>query len=273
MPERDSNDRRRDQVPRGAIPPPAAYARLRRRFGVGPDRLSNALHKIKHIAGLPPSTDTLVDDDGNVYVAATGEWVGNLTDERETTGGNRMSGVDDPTNHEADDASGELVVLSTTESAENLAAAIGIPPDQAWDRGQPRRTRGLVHKFSAVTYASRAPRTARPEAHLDDLLVRLAPAKDRIAALASRLRDQDGRPDPIRLWVTHFTSNGSPGYDFSPEQIRLLAEMDVWLGVSIDVDDATDDRTPAADQAEETALPELAMAGATANVETPPPAG
>lgn len=166
----------------------------------------------------------------------------------------------DPNGRDPDHALGELVVLSTTATSEELASAIALPPDEAWDRGQPRRTRGLVHKFSGVTYASHAPRTAAPREHLDDLLVRLAPAKDRLAALAARLSEQDGRPDPIRLWVTHFTSNASPGYDFSPDQLRLIAEMGAWLGVSVDVDATTAEALDSAPQPEPVA--ELAAVGA-----------
>lgn len=81
MPDVGGNGRRIDRPPRGVIPPLDAYPRLVKSFGVARERLRKALHKIKHVAGLPPDADTLVDADGNVYIASTGEWIGNLVDE------------------------------------------------------------------------------------------------------------------------------------------------------------------------------------------------
>jgi len=133
----------------------------------------------------------------------------------------------------------ELVILSKTESAERLVEAVGLPPDRSWNLGDPRKSRGLVEKFSGITYGSRLPRTAELEAHLDDLLLRLAPAKDHIAALAAHLGQHEGRPDALRVWLTQLTSNPSPGYDFPPRQIIQVGEMGAWLGVSLDVTDPT----------------------------------
>lgn len=135
---------------------------------------------------------------------------------------------------EPDQTLAKLVVLSATESAEQLARAVGLAPDEAWDRGQPRKTRGLTHTFSGITYRSRVPRTATPAEHLDELLGRLAPFEDRIAALSAQLATQEGRPDSVRLWLTHLTSNGMPGYDFSPSQLASIHEMGAWLGLSVD---------------------------------------
>ena len=133
----------------------------------------------------------------------------------------------------------KLVVLSETESADQLAEAVGLQPDDGWTRGEPKKTPGLRYKISGIRYFSRLPRTAEPDAQLDDLLALLSPVKDRIAALAERLTGPGGRPDAVRVWVTQITSNTSPGYDFSPEQLGRISAMGAWLGLSVDV--MTDD--------------------------------
>ena len=146
-----------------------------------------------------------------------------------------MTNADETQEHEPDWTLARLVVLSEDETATQLAEAVGLPPDEAWNRGEPKKTPGLRYKISGITYRSRVPRTAEPAAHLDDLLARLTPVKDRIAALSARLAAQGGRPDSVRVWVTQFTSNASPGYDFSPRQLACISEMGAWLGLSIDV--------------------------------------
>ena len=134
-----------------------------------------------------------------------------------------------------DEALVELVVLSETDSADQLAAAVGLPPDEAWNRGDPKKTPPLRHKFSGIVYRSRRPDTARLVEHLDDLLARLAPAKSRIAALSARLAEAFGRTDLIRVSMLDMTSNRLPGYDFSPRQLLFVGEIGAHLGLTVDV--------------------------------------
>lgn len=129
----------------------------------------------------------------------------------------------------------EIVVLSESETAEQLATAVGLPPDDAWTKGEPKKTSPLRYKISGVSYRSRLPDTAQPDAHLDDLLARLAPVKDRLAVLSARLNADGGRPDALRVWVTQLTSHGSPAYDFTPEQLACISEFGARLGVSVTV--------------------------------------
>lgn len=139
----------------------------------------------------------------------------------------------------------ELVILSKVEPADRLAEIVGLPPDRSWNRGDPKKTRGLVEQFSGITYRSRLPRTADVSDHLEDVLSRLDPVKRRIAALSRRLARQEGRADAIRVWLTQLTSETSPGYDFSPAQLARIVEMGAWLGVSVDVYDPKDAETAA----------------------------
>lgn len=68
--------------PRGTKPPQAAFKDLIRRFGIPRGELHEALEAIKDSAGLPAPADTCVDSEGNVYIERTGEWIGNLIDEK-----------------------------------------------------------------------------------------------------------------------------------------------------------------------------------------------
>lgn len=158
----------------------------------------------------------------------------------------------------------EIVILSQTVAADRLAQAIGLPPDRSWNRGEPKKTRGLVEKFNGMTYCSRVPRTVDVHDHLADLLARLAPVKDRIAALSRRLTEEDGRLDPIRIWLTQLTRNASPGYDFSPAQVALVGEMGAWLGVSVDVYDPDEAEVELPSGAEPAENPDLAGIGGAA---------
>ena len=142
---------------------------------------------------------------------------------------------------EPDEALAVLVVLSEVDSADQLAEAVGLPPDKSWNRGDVRKVSRLPHKFSGVEVCSQVPRTARPEEHLDDLLARLAPVKDRVAALAARLAAQGERTDLARISIWHRTSKGTPGYDVSPEQLALIHEMGVWFDLSVDFNVNCDD--------------------------------
>jgi RHS repeat-associated protein len=68
-------------IPTGAKPPTAAYPGLQRSTGLSRGELSDAFHRIKHAAGLPPNAPTRIDSEGNVYDADTGENIGNVVDE------------------------------------------------------------------------------------------------------------------------------------------------------------------------------------------------
>lgn len=72
---------RSDPIPRGARSPRASYGELGRKYNRTKRQLSRALHAIKEQAGVAADTDTLVDSEGNVFIALTGEPIGNLRDE------------------------------------------------------------------------------------------------------------------------------------------------------------------------------------------------
>jgi len=56
------------------------YDQLDAYHGVTPNEASEAIHEIKAAFGLPPDYDLLFDMTGNVYDAATGDWLASITE-------------------------------------------------------------------------------------------------------------------------------------------------------------------------------------------------
>jgi len=69
------------KIPTGSKPPRAAYRDLEQETGLSRGELSDALHKVKEGAGVPPYANTRIDSEGNVYDEETGENIGNIIDE------------------------------------------------------------------------------------------------------------------------------------------------------------------------------------------------
>jgi RHS repeat-associated protein len=79
--QREAQRKNCNQIPRGSKPPKAAYREIEKETGLSKGELSDALHRIKRGAGLPPTANTRIDSEGNVYDEDTGEWIGNIVDE------------------------------------------------------------------------------------------------------------------------------------------------------------------------------------------------
>ena len=60
--------------------PDLAKAHLEANHGVAPATTGNRLHKLKASGGIAPDADVAIGKTGDVYNAATGEWLGTLTD-------------------------------------------------------------------------------------------------------------------------------------------------------------------------------------------------
>jgi hypothetical protein len=138
-----------------------------------------------------------------------------------------------------DEATASLVVLSDARSSEQLAVAVGMAPDRAWDRGEPRpKTRtGLRYKSSGIEFRSGLPPSASRGDHIDALLNRLKPNRERIVEVAAALAAEPGARSSVRVWLTHTTTNATPTYYFSRDQVRAICELGAELGVSVWVDD------------------------------------
>lgn len=145
----------------------------------------------------------------------------------------------DTTSVEREVGNAALVVVSETKSPEELAAAIGLQPDRHWRRGEVvGELRPRVNKLNGVEYYSRLPRETDPHDHLQDLLERVRPHSGELRQLANAIRDDEGLDVPIRLWFSHQTGNYTPGYEFSPDQLELIASLGAFFGISLFVNEA-----------------------------------
>lgn len=125
-----------------------------------------------------------------------------------------------------DESFARLTIYSDTQSAEELSAALGIAPDEAWNKGDPR-TPGRIHTTTATALRSRIPDERPPEEHLEDLLARIEPLHERIAA-------QIAEGNRVRLKVALFTDTDNPTLSLPADVLRRLAafgldrELDIY---------------------------------------------
>lgn len=129
-----------------------------------------------------------------------------------------------------------FAVYSTSLTSKELGERVGIEPDESWNRGD--RSGRRERERSRVLYDSGPSRKAPANDQISSLLARLAPAAQRIAALAS---DRNGE---ARLSVGYFVNapqwqegDGGTvlrglGVFLSSAQVALLQGM----GASFDVD-------------------------------------
>jgi hypothetical protein len=81
------------------------------------------------------------------------------------------------------EAVARLRVYPETGSAEELAARLGLPPDEKWNKGEPRVDRdGQLHKATAVSYHSALARESAPDDRLADLVKRVEPLREALKA-------------------------------------------------------------------------------------------
>lgn len=130
----------------------------------------------------------------------------------------------------------KVIILSRQSTADDLAATIGLAPDEEWDRHVPAmpdaRPYGHAGWYSGVKYLSRLPYTASGMDHVADLCSRLEPFSARIRALARKIETEEDVPYPVRLWIDHETTGNSAGFEISPALIEQLASMGAWLAVA-----------------------------------------
>lgn len=144
------------------------------------------------------------------------------------------------TEHER--ASARLVVISKAMPPEQLTTAIGLEPDRYWRKGEvvgQRRPR--VNQLNGVEYFSLLPSDADPHDHLDRLLERLRPHAQQLRQVANAIREEENLDAPVRLWFSHQTSDYTPGYDFSHDQLQQIASLGAFLAVSLFVNEGIAD--------------------------------
>lgn len=130
-----------------------------------------------------------------------------------------------------------LTILSSTLSADELVRTIGVTPDRIVEKGSPVKGRGGgVHRYSVVAFESRPDRQADPPDHIDELLLRLGPAKEAIQALAGPARAPGSRGVPVRLSLYIESPRRMLGIDMSAEQLTAIGEFGAHFGVELDTD-------------------------------------
>jgi hypothetical protein len=123
-----------------------------------------------------------------------------------------------------------LVVLSDDMDADEISRLITLAPDQSAMRGdQMRGPRTYPHNTWHVE--SQLPESADPEDHLDELLNRLEPAADSIAALIA-----DPRIHSVRMWLWLHIDNANPGISLSPALTDRVARLGTGIEIDIYVD-------------------------------------
>ena len=122
-----------------------------------------------------------------------------------------------------------ITVLSERLSGIELAALLGIVPDERWERGDRPHARG---KYAGCSVGSRLTETASPDAHLADLLDRLDPIASNVRALVA-----DDRVFSVRLWVYHSIPNWNPGLSFAAPILERISSMGTGLELDIYVTD------------------------------------
>ena len=124
-----------------------------------------------------------------------------------------------------DESFARLTIYSDSQSAEELSAALGVTPDEAWTKGDPR-TRGQIHVTTAIALRSRIPDERPPEEHLEDLLARIEPLHERVAA-------QIVEGNRVRLKVALFADTDNPTLSLPADVLRRLAAFGLDLELDI----------------------------------------
>ena len=132
-----------------------------------------------------------------------------------------------------------LVVLSDELMSDVLTSRLGIPPDQAWQRGQ-RSPGASPHVHHGVAFESGISEERAPNEHIADLVERLRPIAAQIAELA-----RDPAILSVRFWVSHHGQNWNPGLSLTTDLIRGLESLGV--GLEIDFYVVPDDVDPLAE--------------------------
>jgi hypothetical protein len=130
-----------------------------------------------------------------------------------------------------------FTILSGTLSVEEMVGRVALTPDRTVEKGSPvKGTGGNSHRYSVVSFKSRIERQAQPEAHIDDLLLRLDPARDAIRRLVEERLAEEPESVPARLSLYVRSSRSVVGLSVSSAQIKAIGELGAHLDVEVDTD-------------------------------------
>jgi hypothetical protein len=124
-------------------------------------------------------------------------------------------------------AASYLTILSTELPGAELERLVGLTADQAWNKGEPRRSGARkTHRFSGAHYESGLDERAAPAAHVRALVERLAPFAQRIASVA------DLGTTHARFWIVEHTEAGFMDTAVAPTDVAVVAAMHAELTFS-----------------------------------------
>jgi hypothetical protein len=145
-----------------------------------------------------------------------------------------------------------LSIYSRRLSVEELKQMVPFSPERSREKGTPRGGQaGNVHRHSVVVYESHMDREQSLNAHLEDLLTRIAPAKDALRAFAARARAEgfqspSGLPSaPVILRLYSRNINGSIGLGVSNDQLKAIFNLGADLAVELETNETIDTKAQA----------------------------
>jgi hypothetical protein len=116
-----------------------------------------------------------------------------------------------------------LYVFSVHKTAEQIAENIGLHFDKSWRIGDKRGKSIIMEKENGWALNSNLPKSAPLDLHIEKLLERLSPYKDKIRMLAQN--------DTVQFSCIIHTANRPPLH-FSKTIVKEIYQ----LGASLDVD-------------------------------------
>src|ERR1700722_4220108 len=140
-----------------------------------------------------------------------------------------------------------LSLYSRTLSVDELKLLVPFPPEGSREKGASRgRHPSNVQPHSVVVFESHVSRSEDLRAHIEDLLTRLAPAKDAVRAFADRARSEDfqsptglpSTPVILRLFVRN--TDGIIGLDVSNDELKAIFDLGAVLALELETEDDID---------------------------------
>jgi hypothetical protein len=118
-----------------------------------------------------------------------------------------------------------LVISSTTVTAAQIEAALGMKPDDAWKTGEPRGAFSAPQKAHGYLLEGKAPIMASLEDHIRAMIKRVAPVAQKIGELSAQCT--------VVMQCRIFRKT-APSIYLTRDDLRWLAA----LGAKLDIDAA-----------------------------------
>ncbi len=112
----------------------------------------------------------------------------------------------------------------------------GLSPEDAEVLREWAEEGGGIHRYSAMSFRSRTDCHADPGAHIDDLLLRLSPARDAIRRVVEQRLAEEPQSVPARLSLYVKSSRSVVGLDGTNAQLTAIGELGAHFGVEVDTD-------------------------------------